>query len=60
MKKQETYKKINEYNKEHYERIGVSYPKGTKERILATGDTLNNFVKSAVFAELDRIEGERR
>lgn len=59
MKKQDMYKRINEYNKEHYERIGVSYPKGTKERILATGDTLNNFIKSAVLAELDRIEGKK-
>lgn len=57
MKKQYDYQ--NNYNKEHYERIGVTFEKGTKDRIIATGDTLNNFIKSAVLAELDRIEGKK-
>ena len=56
--KKDIYKYQNDYNREHYERIAVTYPKGTKERIKATGQSLNNFIKAATLAALDQIEKE--
>lgn len=58
MKEKKVYdtKWHNTYNKEHYERLITTFPKGTKERIQATGITLNNFIKSAVLKALEDAE----
>lgn len=45
----------NNYNKGHYDRLATTYPLGTKERIQASGDSLNNFIKQAVLEKLDRM-----
>lgn len=60
MKALENYKKRvkaqNERIKESYDRISVTLPKGTKERIQAQGLTINGFVNQLVLAELERLE----
>lgn len=42
------------YKKENYDRITVLLPKGRKEQIQATGDTLNGFVNKAIVEKLER------
>lgn len=52
------YKRQNEHIAEHYDRVNAILPKGYKERIRATGQTLNAFITQAVKAELERLEGQ--
>jgi hypothetical protein len=40
-----------------YDRISVVLPIGTKDRIKATGQSINDFVSSAVLAALEQSEG---
>lgn len=42
------------YAKENYDRVLVKFPKGTKEKIKETGETVNGFINKAV---ADRLEG---
>ena len=60
MKALENYKRRvkvqNERIKESYDRISVTLPKGTKERIQAQGLTINGFVNELVLTELERLE----
>lgn len=60
MKALENYKRRvkaqNERIKESYDRISVTLPKGTKERIQVQGLTINGFVNQLVLAELERLE----
>lgn len=49
----------NERIKESYDRISVTLPKGTKERIQAQGLTINGFVNELVLAELERLEAPK-
>lgn len=48
-------KATEKYAKENYDRILVKLPKGTKEQIQATGETVNGFINKAVMDRL-RIE----
>jgi len=57
LKKQ--YARQNEHIKEHYDRVSVTLPKGSKERITATGSSVNAFISSAVLAKLEEIEGKQ-
>jgi len=41
----------------NYDKFLIRAPKGTKERISATGESINGFVNRLIRAELDRIEG---
>lgn len=50
------YKRQNEHIKENYDRVSITLPKGTKERIKATGESINGFVCRLVTDELDRLE----
>ena len=52
------YKRQNEHIKENYDRVSVTLPKGTKERIKATGESINGFIIRSVIAELERLEGK--
>ena len=52
------YKRQNEHIKENYDRVSVTLPKGTKERIKATGESINSFIIRSVLADLDRLEGK--
>lgn len=40
------------YDKKAYDRILVKFPKGTKERIQASGETVNGFINRAVADKL--------
>ena len=50
------YKRQNEHIKENYDRVSITLPKGTKERIKATGESINGFIIRSVLADLDRLE----
>ncbi len=41
---------------EKVDRVNCRFPKGTKQRIEATGSTINAFIIQAVEKELDRLE----
>ena len=53
----ERYRKQNAAASMRYDRISVVLPIGTKERIKATGQSINDFVSSAVLASLEQSEG---
>ena len=40
------------YDKKNYDRILVKFPKGTKQQIQATGETVNGFINKAVAERL--------
>lgn len=43
------------FEKERYDKVLTRFPKGTKERILATGgESLNSFIISAVNEKIER------
>ena len=42
------------YAKENYDRILVKFPKGTKEQIQSTGETVNGFINRAVAERLEQ------
>lgn len=50
----------NEYNKQAYDRINLTVPKGKKESIQtaaqANGESVNAFINRLIDTELDRIE----
>lgn len=50
------YKKQNESIKENYDRVSVTLPKGTKERIKATGESINGYISRLVLADLERMQ----
>jgi hypothetical protein len=49
------YKRQNEFIKENYDRVSVTLPKGTKDRILATGESVNGFISRMVAQELSKV-----
>ena len=51
--KKAQYKRQNEWQRENVERLSLVFPKGTKERIRSTGETLNGFVNECVKRELE-------
>lgn len=46
------YKRQNEHIKENYDRISITLPKGTKERIKAKGETVNGYITRLVMSDL--------
>ena len=50
----------NEYNKQAYDRINLTVPKGKKESIQtaaqANGESVNAFINRVIDTELERIE----
>ena len=46
-------KATEKYKKANYDRINVLLPKGTKEKIQQTGDTVNGFINKAVAERLE-------
>ena len=49
------YKKQNDYIEQKFDRVSVTLPKGTKERIAAAGVSVNSFIKSAIIEKLESI-----
>lgn len=52
------YKRQNKHIKETYDRVSVTLPKGTKERIKAKGESINGYITRLVIADLDEPESE--
>lgn len=50
------YKRQNEHIKENYDRISITLPKGTKERIKAKGESINGYITRLVLTDLDKSE----
>lgn len=48
------YKRQNEHIKEKYDRISITLPKGTKERIKAKGESINGYITRLVLSDLDK------
>ena len=46
---------VAKYEREKVDRINCRLPKGTKEKIIKTGATVNAFIISAVNEKLERI-----
>lgn len=44
------------YEKENYDKILVRLPKGTKEKIKASGDSLNGFIIAAIEEKLQGVD----
>ena len=53
-----SYKKQNEAIKEKYDRVSVTLPKGTKDRIQARGETVNGYINRLILADLERLENK--
>ena len=48
------YKRQNEHIKENYDRISITLPKGTKERIKSKGESINGYITRIVLDDLDK------
>ncbi|MBO7671974.1 hypothetical protein J6S88_01045 [bacterium] len=49
------------YEAANYDKILTRFPKGTKERITATGaQSVNSFIIGCVLSSLDQIEKEKK
>lgn len=46
---------IAEYETANYDKVLLRLPKGTKDRITATGATVNGFITNLVLRELESI-----
>ena len=46
------YKRQNEHIKENYDRISITLPKGTKERIKSKGESINGYITRLVLTDL--------
>ena len=54
LKKQ--HNRQNEHIRENYDRVSITLPKGTKERIKAKGETINGYIVRVVLDDLERSE----
>lgn len=50
------YKKQNDKIKENYDRVSVTLPKGTKDRVKALGLSMNGYINKLVLDDLERLE----
>ena len=53
------YKRQNEHIKENYDRVSITLPKGTKERIKAKGETVNGYITRLVLSDLGEEKVEQ-
>lgn len=53
IKRENAYR--NNYNKENYDRINAMFPKGTKERIKATGESASGLLNRLLEEEFKRL-----
>lgn len=47
------------YEDKNYDQIRLLLPKGTKDRIKNTGESVNGFINRLIKIELDRIEANK-
>ena len=50
------YKKQNDKIKDNYDRISVTLPKGTMDRIKAAGLSINGYINKLVLEDLEKLE----
>ena len=50
---------VRKYEAEKVDRVNCRFKRGTKERILETGYTINGFIVEAVMEKLERLEKEK-
>jgi len=55
-KLEKQYKRQNEHIRNNYDRVSITLPVGTKERIKATGESINGYITRLVLEELERVE----
>ena len=55
-RQEKQYKRQNEYIKSAFDRVSVTLPKGTKEIILAMGETVNGYINRLVKEDLEKRE----
>jgi lipase chaperone LimK len=48
------YKRQNEHIKNNYDRISITLPKGTKERILQKEESINGYVSRLIMQDLGK------
>ena len=53
------YKRQNDYIRNNYDRVSVTLPAGTKERIRATGESVNGIINRVLLQELERLESDQ-
>ena len=53
------YKRQNEHIKENYDRVSITLPKGTKERIKAKGESVNGYITRLVLSDLGEEKAEQ-
>ena len=58
-RQQRRIKRQNEHIKENYDRVSVTLPKGTKERIKARGETVNGYITRLVLSDLGKEDEEQ-
>ena len=56
-RKQQEY--IAQWERDNYDRIVIRFPKGTKDRITATGESINGYVVRSVLSCLDDQETQQ-
>lgn len=47
-RQEKQYKRQNDYIKNAFDRVSVTLPKGTKEKITASGESVNGFINRLV------------
>lgn len=47
------YRRQNEHIRANYDRVSITLPKGTKERIQATGESINGYINRLVAEDLE-------
>lgn len=57
-RQEKQYKRQNEYIKSAFDRVSVTLPKGTKEKILARGESVNGYINRLVADDLKKRESE--
>ena len=58
-RQQRRIKRQNEHIKENYDRVSVTLPKGTKERIKAKGETVNGYITRLVLSDLGEEKADQ-
>lgn len=58
LKRQEKqYKRQNDYIKSAFDRVSVTLPKGTKEKITSMGESVNGYINRLVREDLEKRGG---
>ncbi len=59
--REKQYNRQNEFIKQNYDRVALTLPKGTKEKIKSlSGLPVNTFINDLVKKELERLEHDQQ